>query len=64
VVKDWTEADFIQTLRTGVTPDKHQLNPDLMPWKVFTNMTDEELSAIWTYLHSLPALPTNNPAGG
>jgi len=52
----WTEADFINTLRTGVTPSGHQLS-DNMPWKDFRNMTDDELKAIWMYLQSLPKLP-------
>jgi mono/diheme cytochrome c family protein len=52
----WTEADFINTLRTGATPSGHQLS-DNMPWKDFGNMTDDELQAIWLYLQSLPKLP-------
>jgi len=27
-----------------------------MPWKYFGKMTDDELKALWMYLHSLPAL--------
>jgi len=52
----WTEADFMNALRTGVTPSGHQLS-DNMPWKDFGNMTDDELKAIWMYLQSLPKLP-------
>ena len=52
----WTEADFINTLRTGMTPSGHQLSEN-MPWKDFGNMTDDELKAIWMYLQSLPKLP-------
>jgi mono/diheme cytochrome c family protein len=51
----WTHADFINTLRTGVTPYGHQLS-DNMPWKDFGKMTDDELQAIWLYLQSLPKL--------
>jgi hypothetical protein len=51
----WSEADFIATLRAGVTPSGHPLK-DIMPWKYFGQMTDEELSAVWMYLQSLPAL--------
>lgn len=51
----WKEADFMNTLRTGVTPSGHQLS-DNMPWKDFGNMTDDELQAIWLYLQSLPKL--------
>lgn len=53
----WSDADFIRTLRTGVTPAGHELNP-MMPWKQFGNLTDEELKAIFLYLQSLPKLAT------
>jgi cytochrome c553 len=52
----WSEDDFFATLRIGVTPSGRQLN-DVMPWKYFGQMTDEELSAVWMYLQSSPALP-------
>jgi len=51
----WSEAQFIATLRTGVTPGGHQLN-EFMPWKYVGQMTDDELRAVWLYLQSLPAL--------
>ncbi len=52
----WSEEDFIETLRTGVTPSGHQLK-EVMPWKYFGQMTDDELKAVWLYLQSLPPLP-------
>lgn len=53
----WSEADFVKTIRTGVTPEGHQLS-DNMPWKEFSKYSDDELKAIWAYLHSLPKLAT------
>lgn len=50
----WSEADFIHTIRTGVTPSGHPLT-EFMPWKNFRNMTDDQLKAIWLYLDSLSA---------
>jgi mono/diheme cytochrome c family protein len=50
----WTEAEFIQAMRTGVTPSGHQLDPEYMPWKSWAKFHDEELQAIWMYLASLP----------
>lgn len=50
----WTEAEFIQAMRTGVTPSGHQLDPEYMPWKSWAKFHDEELRAIWLYLASLP----------
>jgi mono/diheme cytochrome c family protein len=55
-MKGWSEEDFIATMRTGVTPNGHQLK-DVMPWKYFGQMTDDELKAGWLYLQSLPPLP-------
>ncbi|GAB4410946.1 MAG: cytochrome c [Anaerolineae bacterium] len=52
----WTEADFIQTLRTGVTPEDRKLDPELMPWDQVGRLSDDELKAIWLYLKSLPAV--------
>lgn len=52
----WSEAQFVSTIRTGVTPYGKALDPEFMPWDVFANMSDEELKAIWLYLQSLPAV--------
>lgn len=52
----WTEEQFINTIRTGVTPSGHALDPELMPWKEYRNFHDYELQAIWLYLQSLPEL--------
>jgi len=54
-LKAWTETDFVNTIKTGVTPYGHQLS-DNMPWKEFSHMTDDELKAIWAYLQSLPPM--------
>jgi mono/diheme cytochrome c family protein len=53
----WSEAQFINTLRTGTTPGGHALDAELMPWKVYRQFEDDELKAIFMYLHSLPKLP-------
>jgi len=57
----WSEDQFLNTLRTGVTPSGHNMDPGLMPWDVFGRMTDDELRAIWLYLRSLPALEQYMP---
>jgi mono/diheme cytochrome c family protein len=54
---NWTEQDFMQTLRTGRTPEGRQLS-GFMPWVFMGQMTDDELKAVWLYLQSLPALPS------
>ena len=47
---------FRQTLRGGVTPEGKQLNGQYMPWSELGAHSDDELSALYQYLHSLPAL--------
>ena len=50
----WTRSQFINTIRSGTTPQGNLLDPRFMPWNRFTQMTDDELDAIWLYLRSLP----------
>jgi hypothetical protein len=57
----WTEALFIQALRTG----KHMgvardiLPP--MPWAFYSQMSDDDLKAIWAYLGTIPAINNHVP---
>jgi len=53
IVKGWSQAQFIATLRTGVDPNGHQLG-EQMPWRPIGRMDDDELAAIYQYLTSLP----------
>lgn len=57
----WKEEDFINTLRTGVTPTGRQLDPAQMPWEHYRNFSDDEMKAIFLYLQSLPKLETVVP---
>lgn len=52
-VARWTEAQFMNTLRTGQTPEGKILNPAEMPWKMTASYTDTELKALFLYLNSL-----------
>jgi cytochrome c553 len=49
----WTEEEFIQTLRTGVTPEGKVLNPAEMPWPMAKELTETELKALFKYLNSI-----------
>lgn len=52
---NWSEADFIQTIRTGVTPEGHTLQePMAGVLTTIRQQTDDELRAIFLYLQSLP----------
>ncbi len=48
----WSEEAFINTMRSGVTPDGRALDPRFMPWGSFGKFTDEELRGLWMYLQS------------
>ena len=49
----WTKSQFIDAIRSGNTPRGNLLDPRFMPWNRFTQMTNDELGAIWLYLESL-----------
>jgi hypothetical protein len=50
----WTEAQFVQTMRTGRTPDGRMLRPQYMPWPAIGQLRDEELHALYIYLKQAP----------
>ncbi|MBI2332733.1 MAG: hypothetical protein HYU84_11345 [Chloroflexi bacterium] len=53
----WSEEDFINTIRTGVTPGGHELDPEFMPWEDYDKFYDDKLKTIYAYLKTLPELP-------
>lgn len=57
---EWTEEDFIQALRSGITPEGDALDPELMPWAKFGALSDAELHALWVYLQSLEPMETGS----
>lgn len=60
VLATWSEADFIETIRTGVTPYGRSLDGKYMPWEEYSRKTDDDLTAIFLYLRSLPAVETES----
>jgi cytochrome c553 len=49
VVRTWKPEEFIATLRTGKDPSGRQLS-EVMPWRTFGRMSDQDLTAIYEYL--------------
>ena len=49
----WTADQFMETLRTGHTPEGKDLNPQEMPWTMTKAYTDVELQALHLYLKSI-----------
>ena len=54
-IGSWTEANFLRALRTGVRPDGQHYYP-AFPYPSYSGITDSDLSDIWAYLQSLPAI--------
>lgn len=57
----WNARTFIDTIRTGrhLGRGRELLPP--MPVMVYRNFTDEDLTAVFSYLHSLPAIKNRVP---
>jgi hypothetical protein len=63
---DLTFNQFLQVLRTGKDFDLvHPQIPllQVMPWPVFSHMTDRDIAAIYEYLSAIPSLPDNPKPG-
>lgn len=58
---DWTEQNFIDTLRTGKRMGKGRMLLPPMPWQVISKLTDEDLKAVFAYLQSIPAIKNAVP---
>jgi mono/diheme cytochrome c family protein len=52
-VGKWSEYDFYHAIRDGKRPDGTTIS-DNMPWKEFRAMSDQELDAVWRYIHTVP----------
>lgn len=57
----WTKAQFIKTMRTGVNSAEHGLLPP-MPWDSLAQLSDADLTALWEYLRTVPAIKNAVPA--
>ena len=51
----WTRDDFDRAVRTGRRPDGRELS-SFMPWSAFSVATDDEVTAMWLYLRTVPAV--------
>lgn len=48
-------AAFVAAVRAGVRHDGEVMDTEEMPWNRLTNLTDEDLEAIWLFLQTLPS---------
>jgi mono/diheme cytochrome c family protein len=57
---DWTDAEVVAALQTGVRPDGRILAP-IMPWHAFAELTKQDVAAIVAFLRSIPAVSNKVP---
>jgi mono/diheme cytochrome c family protein len=58
---DWTEEEFIATMRTGTHRGIGRPILPPMPWFNLAQATDQDLQAIFAYLQSIPAISNQVP---
>lgn len=57
----WTQKDFIATIRTGRHMGRGREVLPPMPIPVYNNFTDADLAAIYAYLRTVPAISNRVP---
>jgi hypothetical protein len=57
----WTEANFIEAMRTGRHQGRGRQILPPMPWVNYAKMTDADLKATFAYLRSIPAIKNRVP---
>jgi len=57
----WTEEMFVKALRTGrhMGTSRPILPP--MPWQDYSNLTDEDIKAVYAYLKTIPPVSNHVP---
>jgi mono/diheme cytochrome c family protein len=53
----WDEAGFMRTVKYGIRPDGTPLRYPMVP---YPGLSDEEVSAIWAYLQTIPEIHNPN----
>ena len=61
VLRDFTEEQFIQTLRTGRHQGQGRPILPPMPWPFIGKMTDDDLKAVFAYLRQVRAVKNKVP---
>jgi hypothetical protein len=55
-LSQYTEADFVRALRTGVRPSGVPIDTT-MPWRTLAVLSDSEIGALYAYLRTVPPRP-------
>jgi hypothetical protein len=61
-IANYNENAFIKLNRTGKVNGVRELNPAML-WRFFGTMTDEDLTAIFAYLKTLPSAASRQHDG-
>lgn len=63
-IGNWTEAEFGNAMRRGISKDGHNLYP-AMPYPSFAKVRDEDIAALYSYFLKdvRPVSQTNRPSG-
>ncbi len=58
----WSEAQFVRTFKTGVSPAgvKYVISP--MEWDIYANMKEEDVRAMYRYLRTVKPISNRVPA--
>jgi mono/diheme cytochrome c family protein len=57
----WSEATFIASIRKGMKSGTGRSLLPPMPWRMYANLTDDDLKAVYAYLMSIPAISNRVP---
>ena len=55
----WTEKQFVQAMRKGLSPDRGELMP---PMPLYDRITSPDLHAMWSYLRTVKPIRNKVPA--
>ncbi|MET0529480.1 MAG: diheme cytochrome c-553 [Microvirga sp.] len=61
VLRDFTEQQFVQALRTGRHQDQGWPILPPMPWQFIGQMSDDDLKSVFAYLRQIPAVRNKVP---
>lgn len=57
----WTEQAFITSIREGKKGGSGRTLLPPMPWRMYGNLTDDDLKAVFAYLQTIPAIANRVP---
>ena len=57
----WTYDQFVNAVRNGIRKDGAYLYP-AMPFDAYTEISDDDMKALWAYVRSIPPIPNTPPA--